>query len=129
MEGYKAKVAVVSTDLTVQERIKFKDTSDAIGIDIATQGMESLILNIDYYGVLDIHNEKAEGENKDYKNYVFVTTSGDKYVTGSESLWTAFTDIMDELADEGIEEIPPIRFYRKDSKNYKGKQFLTCSLA
>ena len=129
MEGYKAKVAVVSKELSVEDRIKFKDTSDAIGIDLATQGIESLVLNVDYYGVLDIHNEKAEGETKDYKNYVFVTTSGEKYVTGSESLWTAFTDITDELEDAGIEEIPPIKFYRKDSKNYKGKQFLTCSLA
>lgn len=128
MDGYKARVAVVSKDLSATERIKFKDTSDAIGIDLALKDLESLIISIDYYGVLDIHNEKAE-DNKDYKNYVFVTTDGEKYVTGSESLWTSFTDIADELADEGMEEFPPIKFYKKESKNYKGKYFLTCSLA
>ena len=128
MEGYKARVAVVSRELSIEDRIKFKDTSDAIGIDLATQELEDLVLNIDYYGVFDIHNEKADG-NKDYKNYVFVTDKGEKYVTGSESLWSAFTDIMDELTEAGIEDIPPIKIYRKDSKNYKGKQFLTCSLA
>lgn len=128
MDGYKAKVSMASKDLTIEERIKFKDTSDAIGIDLATQELDELTLNIDCYGVLDIHNEKAEG-NKDYKNYVFITESGEKYVTGSESLWSAFTDIIDELADAGINELPPIKIYRKDSKNYKGKQFLTCSLA
>lgn len=128
MDGYKARVAVVSKDLSATERIKFKDTSDAIGIDLALKDLESLIISIDYYGVLDIHNEKAE-DNKDYKNYVFVTTDGEKYVTGSESLWTSFTDIADELADEGMDEFPPIKFYKKESKNYKGKYFLTCSLA
>lgn len=128
MDGYKARVAVVSKDLSATERIKFKDTSDAIGIDIALKDLESLTVTIDYYGVLDIHNEKAE-DNKDYKNYVFVTTDGEKYVTGSESLWTSFTDIADELADEGMNEFPPIKFYKKESKNYKGKYFLTCSLA
>lgn len=127
MDGYKAKVAFTSKELTVEERIKFKDTSDAIGIDLATQD-EDLILNIAYYGKLDVHNEKAEGD-KDYEQYVFVTELGDKYVTGSKSLWTAFADITDELADAGYESIPPIKIYRKDSKNYKGKQFLTCSLA
>ena len=128
MEGYKAKVAVVSKDLSATDRIKFKDTSDAIGIDLALKDLESLTVSIDYYGVLSIHNEKAE-DNKDYKNYVFVTTDGEKYVTGSESLWTSFTDIADELADEGVDEFPPIKFYKKESKNYKGKYFLTCSLA
>lgn len=128
MDGYKARVAVVSKDLSATERIKFKDTSDAVGIDLALKDLESLTVIIDYYGVLDIHNEKAE-DNKDYKNYVFVTTDGEKYVTGSESLWTSFTDIADELADEGMDELPPIKFYKKESKNYKGKYFLTCSLA
>jgi hypothetical protein len=128
MDGYKARVAVVSKDLSATERIKFKDTSDAVGIDLALKDLESLTVTIDYYGVLDIHNEKAE-DNKDYKNYVFVTTDGEKYVTGSESLWTSFTDIADELADEGMDEFPPIKFYKKETKNYKGKYFLTCSLA
>ena len=128
MDGYKARVAVVSKDLSAIERIKFKDTSDAVGIDLALKDLESLTVTIDYYGVLDIHNEKAE-DNKNYTNYVFVTTDGEKYVTGSESLWTSFTDIVDELADEGMDEFPPIKFYKKESKNYKGKYFLTCSLA
>ena len=129
MEGYKAKVSTVSRELDTTERVKFKDTSDAIGIDYALNQLESMVLTIEYYGVLAIHNEHAESENKDYNNYVFVTTDGEKYVTGSESLWSAFTDIADELADDGIYELPPIKFYKKESKNYKGKYFLTCSIA
>ena len=127
MNGYKSKVAEASKPLSVEERIKLKDTSDAISLDLATQEMDELILNVELYAVLDIHNEKAE--DKDYNQYIFVTTSGDKYVTGSESLWNAFNAIADELEDEGITTIPPIKIYRKESKNYKGKQFITCSLA
>lgn len=127
MEGYKAKVSYVSKELTAVERIKFKDTSDAIGIDSATQ-VGDLTLEIDYYGELLIHNEKADG-NKDYNNYLFVDKEGNKYVTGSSSLWSSFCDIMEELAEAGEDTIPTIKFYRVDSKNYKGKQFLTCSIA
>lgn len=128
MEGYKTRVAYVSKDIDTAERIKFKDTSDAYKIDTAIGDSEALVLNVEYYGVLDIHNEKADS-NPDYKNYVFVTDNGEKYVTGSESLWTAFVDIIDELKEDGIESIPPVKFYKKESKNYKGKYFLTCSLA
>ena len=128
MEGYKATVEYVSTALNVRDKIKFKDTSDAVGIDVALSTLESLVLNIDYYGVLNIHNEKAEGD-KDYRTYIFVDTEGNKYYTGSESVWTSFEDIMDELKQEGEEEIPPIKFYKLESKNYKGKYFLTCSIA
>lgn len=129
MTGYKATVQEVSKEITVAERIKFKDTSDAIGLDTATQdNFGELVVDIDYYGVLNVHNEKAEGD-KDYQQYVFVSTDGTKYVTGSESCWTSFLDIMSELFEAGIKEMPSIKFYRKDSKNYKGKQFLTCSLA
>ena len=128
MEGYKAKVALVSKQLSVEDRIKFKDTSDAIGLDHATQEAD-LVLNIDSYGMLDVHNEKAQGD-KDYNQYVFVTKDGEKYVTGSSSLWSSFEDIIDELADAGYDgDITPIKIYRKDSKNFKDKQFLTCSLA
>ena len=128
MEGYKSKVKSVSIELDPRDRIKFKDTSDAYGIDMALSTLESLVLNIEYYGELAIHNENAEGD-KDYNTYVFVDRDGNKYITGSESVWSSFTDIVDELADDGITEIPPIKFYKKESKNYKGKYFLTCSIA
>ena len=119
MEGYKTRVAYVSKDI---------DTADAYKIDTAIGDSEALVINVAYYGVLDIHNERADS-NPDYKNYVFVTDNGEKYVTGSESLWTSFVDIVEELSYDDIEIIPPINFFKKESNNYKGKYFLTCSLA
>ena len=40
---------------------------------------------------------------------------------------TALTDILDELADAGETDCT-IEVYRKESKNYKGKDFITCSI-
>ena len=56
-------------ELTAKERIRLKDTSDAIKLDEATKEGE-IVITPASYAVLQIHNEKSE--NKDYNNYVFV---------------------------------------------------------
>lgn len=124
--NFKATVEKVSREMTTKEKIQIKDTSSAIKIDDATKE-GNLDIELDAYAVLSIHNEKSD--NKDYYNYVFLATDGEKYVTGSESLYRAFTDIVDELTDAG-EEVSgqTFRVYRKPSKNYTGKDFLTCTL-
>lgn len=124
--NYKASISYCSKELDARERIRTKDVSDAIKLDEATQGVPSVDIDVDYYAVLDIHNEKSE--NPDYHNYLVVAKDGTKYVTGSDSFYKAFTDICEELADDGITEFT-IKVYRHDSKNYAGKQFITCSLA
>lgn len=126
--NYKASIASVSKELNGKERIMFKDTTNAIKIDEATKESEGgIVLTVDYYGVLSIHNEKSD--TVDYNNYIIVDTEGNKYVTGSDSFYRSFIDIVDELADcgESIEGCT-INIYRHDSKNYVGKQFLSCSL-
>lgn len=124
MTGYKVVIADSSRELTAKERIMMKDTSDAIKLDEATQEARVLI-EVDAYVVLDIHNEKSD--NVDYKNYLIVDKNGTKYVTGSESFWTSFIGIYEELTD--ADEKVSITAYRLPSKNYKGKDFLTCSVA
>ena len=76
------------------------------------------------YAVLDVHNEKAE--NPDYSQYVFLTEDGEKYVTSSDTFYRSFKDIAEELEAEG--EPLSIIIYKKESKNFKGKYFLTCSV-
>ena len=73
-----------------------------------------------------VHNEKSD--NKDYSKIVVVDKGGTKYVTGSESFGTSLSDIVDEMVDAGEGENITVEVYRKDSKNYKGKQFITCSI-
>lgn len=125
MNGYEVKIESVSKDLTAKERIMLKDTTEATRLDKATQEGE-VIIDPDFYAELDIHNEHAQSGDKDYKNYIIADKSGERFVTGSESLWSAFLNIMEEL--EGTDEPFKIKVYRMPSKNRQGKDFLTCSV-
>lgn len=124
MTGYSVKVVECTKDLTARERVKIKDTTNAIKLDEATQG-GAIVIAYDYHAVLAIHNEKLD--DPDYWQYVVVDTAGNKYVTGSESFFTAMTEIVDEMIAAGETDFE-LEVYRMDSKNYKGKQFITCSI-
>lgn len=123
MVGYEVKVRVTSKQLTAKERIQLKDTTDAIKLDKATQEGE-VIIDVDYYAELEIHNDKSD--DKDYDNYVIVAKDGQRYVTGSPSLWSSFLNIYNEMENET--EPWAIKVYRMPSKNREGKDFLTCSI-
>lgn len=123
MTGYFVKIVNASKELSARDRVAVKDTTNAIALDDATKD-SPLVIAIDYYVELAVHNEKSE--DKDYKKYVVVDKSGNKFVTGSESFFTAMLEIMDEMAESG--EDFEIQVYRMPSKNYKGKEFLTCSI-
>lgn len=126
MKEFEAKVIESSKELSARERIIMKDTSDAIQLDEATREEEKLFIKVKAYAVLQVHNEKSE--DKDYKKYVLVDENGNKFVTGSASFWRQFSDIYEEMSDEGLGDDITIHVYRKPSKNYKDKDFLTCSL-
>ena len=123
MNGYSVSIKESSRELTAKQRIALKDTTGAVKLDEATQ-VEPVIINVDMYAVLDIHNEKSE--NPDYENYIVVDKDGTKYVTGSASFWSSFIDIFTEM--EGEDEAWTLKVYRVPSKNYKGKDFITCSI-
>lgn len=123
MTGYSVKIVNASKELSARDRVAVKDTTNAIALDDATKD-SPLVIAIDYYVELAVHNEKSE--DKDYKKYVVVDKNGNKFVTGSESFFTAMLEIMEEMAESG--EDFEIQVYRMPSKNYKGKEFLTCSI-
>lgn len=120
---YAVTVEQVSRELSHKQRVQLQDTTSAVRLDKATQEMPVLI-NVDFYAVLAIHNEKSS--DKDYHNYIVVDKSGTRYVTGSESFWNTFCDIMAEM--EGSGEEFQIRAFRSESKNYAGKSFITCEI-
>lgn len=124
MTGYSVKVAESSRELSAKERIAIKDTTDCIKLDEATQN-GAVLIDVDYYALLDIHNDKAE--DKDYQNIVIADKDGNKYSTGSTSFITSFVDIYDEMRGE-VDTKWAVKCYRVPSKNYKGKEFLTCSI-
>ena len=123
MEGYSVNIKFASKELTAKQRVMLKDTTNAISLDEATQG-GALTIDPDFYVTLEVHNEKAEDKN--YLKHVIVDKAGTKYVTGSESFISSFKAIMDEMF--GCDEEFQIEVYRMPSKNYKGKEFLTCSI-
>lgn len=123
MEGYKVTIKETSRELTARERIMMKDTTNAIKLDEVANEDHFVVTPV-AYAILSIHNEKSD--NVDYNNYVIVDEAGNKYVTGSESFWSAFIEIWDEMKDEA--EPYQIAIYKMESKNYKGKMFITCSI-
>lgn len=123
MNGYSVSIERTNKELSAKDRIRLKDTSDAIKLDEATKSGEIIITPV-AYAVLNIHNEKSD--NKDYNNYLIEDADGTKYVTGSESFWSAFEDIYNEMGE--TDETWQVKAYRLPSKNYKGKEFLTCSI-
>lgn len=123
MVGYSVEIKETSKELSAKERIALKDTSNAIKLDTACD-TEAIIITPVAYAVLGIHNEKSD--NKDYENYILQDANGEKYVTGSASFWNSFMDIYTEMLGENEEW--SIKAYKLDSKNYKGKKFLTCSI-
>lgn len=123
MTGYSVKIQYCSKELTARDRVAIKDTTNAVSLDEATQS-SNVIIDIDYYAKLAVHNEHSE--DKDYEKYIIVAKDGTKYVTGSTSFLTAMEEIVEEMADSG--EDFQLEVYRMPSKNYKGKEFLTCSI-
>lgn len=124
MRGYEVKIKEVSRELSAKEKVSFKNTTGAVKLDEATKGGSVSVFPA-YYGVLLIHNEKSD--DKDYENYVLVDkNTGEKYVTGSKSFWSSFMEIADEMSDS--EEEWGVEIFRSPSKNYQGRDFITCNI-
>lgn len=123
MEGYNVTIVKASKELSHKERVRMKDTTNALSLDEVTQDGPVLI-DLDFYAVLNVHNEKSE--SIDYTVCILVDKAGTKYRTGSPSFLTALDEIMVDMAD--CDEPWQLEVSRRPSKNYKGKEFLTCSV-
>lgn len=116
-------------ELNPRMQLILKSTTGAIALDEALEDMEEgegFIIEPKDYAVLEIHNENVkEGESTDYTKYVILTDKG-KYITSSSSFFDSFVDIFDTMKDSGEEY--SIKIFRKESRNFKGKYFLTCEI-
>lgn len=120
---YEAKIINSSIELTAKERVMFKDVQNCTKIDVATQEAP-LLVDVAGYVELLIHNDKATPV--EYSNYVIIDKSGERFVTGSASFWSAFQNIWSEMA--GVTEPWKLKVYRLPSKNRQGKEFITCAV-
>lgn len=120
---YSAKVVESTKELTGKERVAIKMFTDAHQLDEVTQKYEDgVLINVDYVAKVAVHNEKSD--NKDYNKYIYVDKDGTMYVSGSDTLYRTYQEIAEEMEDE--DEDWAIKVIRKESSNYKGKDFLTC---
>jgi hypothetical protein len=127
--NYSATILESSRELTARERVMFKDTQNAISMnDFAEQakaeGGKAIIENVKDFVHITVHNDKSD--DKDYDNFLVIDANGEKYVTGSHAFWNAFQDIYNEMKNET--EPWGVQLNLIPSKNYKGKNVLTCSL-
>lgn len=122
MEGYKAEVREASKELSKREILRIKNFTSAVALDEAVTEEAPLVIDYAYHALIDIHNERSD--NKDYTKCVVVDEAGAMYVTGSESFYTSLQEICEVMGDEKF----AINVLKKPSKNYKGKNFLTCEI-
>lgn len=126
--NYRAEIVESSRELSPKERVMFKDLGNAIQlVDFAHEAIENggkAIIEVHDYAVVSIHNDATE--DKDYTNYLIIDKNNQKYYTGSQSFWNSFKNIYDEMKDS--DEEWGIELNLLPSKNYKGKEILTCSL-
>lgn len=122
---YSAKLVSATRELSAKERVAVKMFIGAEQLDELTQRDENgVLIDIDYVAVVEVYNEKSD--NKNYNKYVYVDKDGTMYISGSETLYRTYEEIAEEMEDE--EEPWAIKVIRKESINYKGKDFLTCML-
>lgn len=112
-----------SMELSARDRIKVKDISSSKSLDELVTPEKSFEFTPVGIVVLDVHNENSKSD-KDYVKYVFVGDDGQRYNTGSQTLYNNYLDILEEMGDEPF----AIECYKKPSKNYKDKYFLACTL-
>ena len=119
---YSVKIDTCSREFTARERLMFKDFSNAQQLDNLTD-TEPIVITPADYAILSVHNEKSK-DKKDYRKFVIMDKAGNKFITGSESFIKAFMEIVEEMGDEEFS----IECYKVPSKNYQGKNFITCSI-
>lgn len=122
---YKAELVSATRELSAKERVAVKMFIGAEQLDELTQRDENgVLIDIDYVAVVEVYNEKSD--NKNYNKYVYVDKDGTMYISGSETLYRTYEEIAEEM--EGENEPWSIKVIRRESTNYKGKDFLTCML-
>ena len=126
---YSTKITSTSRELSAKEKITLKDFNDCVGLDTVVTETEGFLIDPDVIVEVQVHNERAK-DDKDYTTIVILDKNGTKYNTSSNSLRDSISDIMDELADldEADRDGLKIKIFKKASKNYTGKYFLTATV-
>ena len=128
-DNYTSTIREASRELSAKERVMFKDMANATSlvdfVSAQRETGEKAIIDVVDFAVIDVHNPKAQ-DDTDYTIYLVIDKNGNKFYTSSEAFWSAFSNIYAEMKD--ADEEWGIEAVLIPSKNYKGKEILTCSL-
>lgn len=125
MKGYEVKIIDSSKELTARERISLKNFDEMISLDgVVNTDNPRLKIDVSGYVEVSVHNEKSD--NVDYEKFIIIDKDGRRYITGSQAFFSSFKEIWDEMVGEN--EDWGITVYKRESNNYKGKTFLTCTI-
>ena len=130
--NYNARIINSSFEkLTGKDKLKYMNFSSMIQLDdVVAETGEHFPISVIGFVIVEVHNEKSD--NKDYTKTVLVADDGTLYVTGSDSFTREFVNIVDVLKDDftdaGTIPLYEIDVYKRPSKNYNGKKFLTCGV-
>ena len=126
MSDFEVTIRESSRPLSAKERIAVKNNINAITLDNALSDTDSLVITPTGYAVLDVHNERAKGDH-DYVKFVIMADNV-MYTTGSDAFFRTFKAIWDEMQAESPDESFGIEVFKRPSKNYTGKYFLSCNI-
>lgn len=111
-------------EVTKKEMLQLKDLTDAVRLDQATQEHGSVMIN-NIQNVVKLFLVSDDPKNpQEYGKLVITDTEGNRFVTGSESFARRAWEIADDMAGEEF----GLKVYRRPSKNYPGREFLSCSV-
>ena len=121
---YSSEIIESMKPLSGKEKVRFKDLTASKKLDEEVTEEASLLVALDNYIKLHVHNSKSE--NPDYDVMIVIDKEGNSYYTSSETFMRALESVINDMKDEteewGIEVV------KKPSSNFKGKFFLTCTV-
>lgn len=111
-------------EVTKKEMLQLKDLTDAVRLDQATQEHGSVMIP-NVLNMVKMFLVSDDPKNpQEYAKMVITDTEGNRFVTGSESFARRAWEIADDMDGEEF----GLKVYRRPSKNYPGREFLSCSV-
>ena len=130
-KDYTARVINSSFEkLTGKDKLRYTNFTSMTSLDdVVAETGEVYPVSVTGFVIVEVHNEKSS--NKDYVKMVLVGEDGTLYVTGSDSFMREFENIVEVLNDDfedGTTPVYEINIFKRPSKNFNNKCFLTCSV-
>lgn len=124
MEGFESKITACSnSEMSKRDQLKMMDLTNAIQLENAITANGQVEITPEIWAIVAIVNPRSKGE-KEYTKFVLIDDAGKKWQTGSESFMQAFKQINDFMEGEPFSIVA----YGVESKNFPGRNFLTCAI-